>query len=285
VDALWPSLCTPLSAGCQFAARVISTRSRPRLIVVLERFLPHRCSIDPRSAIAASALAAALAAAFGLVVAGRWRRSRRPAFAAWAAGLFIFAAAALTQALGEAEGFSVALFRAFYLLGGVLGVIYLALGTVYLLAPSRVANAGAVVLVVLTLVLAVDAALVPVDAAKLHTTSGILGEAITGHGNPIYVAAVVFNILGSLVLIGGSGWSAWRFARTRAGLDRVVCNVLLTAGALLIAAGFSAAKSVGGSISTLGIYEAVGIAVMFAGFLSLGRVGRSLPGRGRLVHS
>jgi hypothetical protein len=234
------------------------------------------------SFIAASAVAAALAAAFGVVVAGRWWGSRRPAFAAWAAGLFVFAAAALTQALGEGQGFSVPLFRAFYLLGGVLGVIYLALGTVYLLAPARIARTCALVLVVLTVVLAVDAALVPVDAARLHTTAGVLGEAITGHGNPLYIAAVVFNIAGSLVLIGGSAWSAWHFGRTRAGLDRVVCNVLLTAGALVIASGFSAAKSVGGSIATLGVYEAVGIAVMFAGFLALGRVGRILVARGTL---
>ncbi|HEV7680142.1 MAG TPA: hypothetical protein VGQ42_16395 [Candidatus Dormibacteraeota bacterium] len=232
--------------------------------------------------IAASALAAALAAAFGVVVLDRWRRSRRAAFAAWSAGLFIFAAAALTQAIGQAGGFSVPLFRAFYLLGGVLGVIYLALGTVFLVAPPRVGRACAAVLLLLTVLIAVDAAFVPVDAAKLTSNAGILGDAVAGHGNPIYVAAVVFNILGTLVLCGGSAWSAWRFARTRAGLDRVVCNVLLTAGALAIAAGFSAAKATGGSLSTLGVYEAAGIAVMFAGFLSLGRVGRSLPGRGTL---
>jgi hypothetical protein len=176
----------------------------------------------------------------------------------------------------------VPLFRAFYLLGGVLGVVYLALGTVFLLAPPRVARASAVVLVVLTVVVALDAALVPVDASRLHSTGGVLGEAVTGHGNPIYVAAVVFNIVGTLVLCGGSALSAWRFARTRAGLDRVVCNVLLTTGALLIAAGFSAAKSVGGSLSTLGVYEAAGMAVMFAGFLALGRVGRTTPVRSTL---
>lgn len=217
------------------------------------------------------------------MVLSRWQRTRRPAFAAWGAGLLIFAAAALTQALGESRGFSVPLFRAFYLLGGVLGVIYLALGTVFLLAPPRVARISAAALLVLTAVLAVDVAFVPVDAARLRTSAGVLGEAVTGHGNPVYVAAVVFNIVGTLVLCGGSAWSAWRFARTRAGLDRVVCNVLLTAGALLIAAGFSAAKAVGGTVATLGVYEAVGIAVMFAGFLALGRVGRSAPHRATLA--
>ena len=35
--------------------------------------------------------------------------------------------------------------------------------------------------------------------------------------------------------------------------------------------GFSAAKIAGGSLDTLGVYEAIGIVVMFAGFLSIGR--------------
>ena len=80
-------------------------------------------------------------------------RSPRPAFAAWGAGLAIFSGAALTQALGQANGFSVPLFRAFYLLGGVLGVICLALGTVFLMAPKKVAWTSAAALVVLTLII------------------------------------------------------------------------------------------------------------------------------------
>jgi hypothetical protein len=87
------------------------------------------------------------------------------------------------------------------------------------------------------------------------------------------VAAVTFNILGTVVLVGGSGWSAVTFILNRAKIDRVLCNVLLTAGALVVAAGFSLAKTVGGSLLQLGIAESIGIAVMFLGFLSLGRVG------------
>ena len=61
---------------------------------------------------------------------------------------------------------------------------------------------------------------------------------------------------------------------TAPGIDRVICNVLLTAGALIIAVGFSAAKTVGiGNLDVLGAYEAAGIAIMFGGFLALGKVG------------
>ena len=219
-------------------------------------------------------LASALAASFAAVVAIRFVRTGRPAFAAWTAGLLIFAAAAGFQAAGEAGGFTEVTFRGFYLLGGVLGVIYLALGTVFLLAPPRVAGALALLLVVTTIVLAVDAALVPVNTALLRTPRGVLGDAIQ-HGTLLYAGVVTLNIVGTAILVGGSAWSAYRFIRERASLDRVVCNVLLTAGALLIAAGFSAAKTIGTrSIDVLGVYEAIGIAVMFAGFLSLGRIGR-----------
>jgi hypothetical protein len=221
----------------------------------------------------AAIAASVISAAFAVVVFLRFRMSGRPAFAAWTVGLAIFAAAAGCQAVGEHFGFSAPIFRAFYLLGGVLGVIWLSMGTLFLLAPRRLAGRATAILGIVTVVLAVDAAIVPVDTSRLDTAAGVLGDAIA-HGSLLQLGAVILNILGTLILVGGSAWSAYRLIRDHGGLDRVVCNVLLTAGAFVIAAGFSAAKLAGGSLDTLGVYEAVGIAVMFAGFLSLGRVRR-----------
>ncbi len=218
----------------------------------------------------AAIVAAAVSLIFAWVVFTRFTLTGRPAFAAWTAGLLIFAAAATCQALGERIGFGAPLFRAFYLLGGVLGVIWLSMGTLFLLAPARVARAASLGLALITLALAVDAAVVPVDAGRLATASGVLGDAIA-HGSLLQLGAVVLNIVGTLILVGGSGWSAYRLLRRRGGVDRVICNVLLTVGAFVIAAGFSAAKIAGGSLDTLGLYEAIGITVMFAGFLSIGR--------------
>jgi hypothetical protein len=221
----------------------------------------------------AAIAASVISATFAVVVFIRFRMSGRPAFAAWTAGLAIFAAAAGCQAVGEHFGFSAPIFRAFYLLGGVLGVIWLSMGTLFLLAPRRLAGGTTAILGIVTVVLAVDAALVPVDTSRLDTAAGVLGDAIA-HGSLLQLGAVILNILGTLILVGGSAWSAYRLIRDHGGVDRVVCNVLLTAGAFVIAAGFSAAKLAGGSLDTLGVYEAVGIAIMFAGFLSLGRLRR-----------
>ncbi len=218
----------------------------------------------------AAIVASAISAVFAWVVFTRFTRTRRPAFAAWTVGLLVFAAAAGCQAVGEHTGFTSPLFRAFYLLGGVLGVIWLSMGTLFLLAPARVARGATLVLVGLTLALAVDAALVQVNTSSLRTTAGILGDAIS-RGSPLQLGALILNIVGTLILVGGSAWSALRLIRDRGGADRVICNVLLTIGAFVIAAGFSAAKIAGGALDTLGVYEAAGIAIMFAGFLSIGR--------------
>ncbi len=218
----------------------------------------------------AAIVASAVSVVFAWVVLTRFTLTGRPAFAAWTAGLLIFAAAATCQAIGERIGFNAPLFRAFYLLGGVLGVIWLSMGTLFLLAPPRIARLATLALALVTVVLAIEAAVVHVDTPRLSTSAGVLGDAIA-HGSLLQVGAVVLNILGTAVLVGGSGWSAYRLVRRRGGVDRVICNVLLTAGAFVIAAGFSAAKIVGGSLDTLGVYEAAGITVMFAGFLSIGR--------------
>jgi hypothetical protein len=219
----------------------------------------------------AAIIASAVSAIFAWVVFTRYTLTGRPAFAAWTAGLLIFTIAAACQAAGERVGFGAPLFRSFYLFGGVLGVIWLSMGTLFLLAHPRAARLAVLVLAGVTLVVSVAAAVVPVDTSRLGTAAGVLGDAIP-RGSLVQLAAVVLNIVGTLILVGGSGWSAFRLVRDHGGVDRVVCNLLLTVGAFVIAAGFSAAKIAGGSLDTLGVYEAVGITVMFAGFLAVGRV-------------
>src|SRR5207244_197915 len=59
----------------------------------------------------------------------------------WAAGFALFALAASSEALAQRAGWSPALFRTYYLAGGVLTVAYLGAGSAWLLLPNRVRDA------------------------------------------------------------------------------------------------------------------------------------------------
>jgi hypothetical protein len=81
------------------------------------------------------------AALVALLFAGLlgWSFGKRPGGqkALWGAGFLLFAAAAASEALGQRLGWSPALYRTYYLAGGVLTVAYLGAGSAWLLLPRR----------------------------------------------------------------------------------------------------------------------------------------------------
>ncbi len=83
-------------------------------------------------------LATAVASLFAEATFVRWterRRAQLPAhhLAAWTVALAMFAGASAALAVGVSTGWDKGTFRVFYLLGAVLNVPWLALGTVCLL--------------------------------------------------------------------------------------------------------------------------------------------------------
>ena len=89
------------------------------------------------AASAFSAAAVLVACAFAGATFERWLARRRRHDLAWATSMALFAAGALAYFFGVALGWRPWSFKAFYLLGGVLTVPVLALGTIYLLIGRR----------------------------------------------------------------------------------------------------------------------------------------------------
>ena len=83
--------------------------------------------------LALAAAATLVAFAFALSTLERWLDRRKPHEAAWTVALFLFAGASAALWGGAAFGWNGLWFRLFFLLGAVINVPYLALGTVYLL--------------------------------------------------------------------------------------------------------------------------------------------------------
>ncbi len=82
------------------------------------------------------------------------------------------------------------------------------------------------------------------------------------------VMSLPINITGSLFLFGGAVYSIWRFVRRREFAYRVWANVLIAAGAGLLA--FVGSRARLGETAGLYPAEMVGAALMLAGFLLAG---------------
>lgn len=188
----------------------------------------------------------------------------------------LFALAAMSLWWAEARGWSSSSFRWFFLLGAVLNVPWLALGTVHLLAGPRVGAATGRALLVFsgfaTGVIAVIPMRGDVDPDALPKGSDLFGVLPR-------VLAAVGSALPATVIFAGAAWSAWRVLRGRvpAVTESAVRNVVnarrLAAGNVLVAAGAAVLSASGSLAGRLGEDTAfavtllTGIVVLFAGFL------------------
>jgi hypothetical protein len=204
-------------------------------------------------------VAAALVAALFCALILRSAR-RRPAGQKllWAAGFALFAVAAASEALAQRAGWSSALFRTYYLCGGVLTVAFLGAGSAWLHLPRRGRDAVAGALAVATVAAVVTVAVAPVHADVLSATATGRPPANSAIGGGSAAWAVALNSLGTLLLVGGVLRSLIRRQRVRSSL-------WIGGGALVLALSTSMSRT--GDYSLMYLGELIGIAAMFYGFV------------------
>lgn len=206
------------------------------------------------------AVTAVVAAAFALVVLRQYTGHRRTYQLMWATGFAMFAVAAFAGYLARSGGTTEADYRVFYVLGAILNVAWLGLGTIYLLARRSWANLGLALVVLLSVVAVFAVWTTPVNVAAAADN----GKGFPDGSMPRVLAGVGSG-LGSVVLIGGALWSAWVFLRKRHNGRRAIANVVIALGVLIVAAGGTATFT--GASGVLELANLVGLAVMFVGFL------------------
>jgi len=229
--------------------------------------------------IAFPAAAAAISLACALVVAWDGLRRPKPDKAAWTVAFALFAVAAGAEVVGSVAGWTPLLVRIYYLAGAVLVVGFLALGELYLLAPRRTANVGpgAALLVTALAVAVVQAA--PVDEARLASD----GWEALERGPAVKALAIGLNAGGTVVLVGGALFSAWRFWRRGIQRHRMIGCLLIALGTLVVASGGTLTRL--GRPEYLYVAMAAGVAIIFAGYLEarrpdVARVGSAVPASG-----
>jgi hypothetical protein len=203
-------------------------------------------------------------AAAALCLALAWSMLRR--FAArhrlheliWGCTFLAFGLAAGTELYAGLFGWTPPLVRLYYLAGASLSVGFLALGTLVLLVPRRIA------LVALAVVLVQSAFMVflvlrsPVDPEAVR----VAGWSALGRDANLRALALTINVLGTLVvLIGtfGSAYAQW----VNGGGGRALGVLLIGVGTLVVAAG--------GSLTRYGHHllygpMVLGLLLIFAGY-------------------
>ncbi len=202
-----------------------------------------------------------LAALCAIVLARDAIARPRPDKVIWALAFTMFALAAGADAAGIAFGWTEWLARLYYMTGPALVVAYLAIGQLYLLSPDRMRRIGPGLTLLVTALWVSLVASAPIDLSRLAEDGW---EAIE-RGPELVGTAIIINITGTLIIVGGTGWSAWRFWRRRTMQNRMIGCALICGGTLAVAAG--------GSLTRLGHYEylyiamSFGIALIFLGVL------------------
>jgi hypothetical protein len=182
----------------------------------------------------------------------------------WSFGMLLYALGGLCEAYSGAFGWNALAFRLWYLCGAFLSAAWLGQGTLFLLARRT----WWVAVLASLLVLGSAYAVVKVFGAQLDpiptgAAAALSGRVIVSGG--VRSLTPIFNIYGTLALVGGAIWSAVTFARKRVLPHRMIGNILIAVGALMPAIGGSLSRL--GSESLLYTSELLGTLLMFVGFL------------------
>lgn len=208
-------------------------------------------------------LTAAISFVFAVVVFAQWLSRRKAHQFVWMIGLLAYAIGAGCELAVGVWGWSDLTYRLWYLFGAILVAAYLGMGTVYLIAPRKAAHIAMLVLILASLYAVFKVFTAPTNLDLVVATTRISGAAMP---NDIRLLTPLFNIYGTVTLVGGAAYSAWVFWRKRILPRRMLSCVLIAIGGML--------PAFGGTMLRFGIpelfflMEFLGVSVIFVGFLS-----------------
>jgi len=199
---------------------------------------------------------------FTITLYNHWRQKPEALYIFWwMLGVFFYGAGTVTESINTLTGFSVANFKAWYILGAVLGGAPLAQGTVYLLMKRRTANTMTAILVTVVVTASILIILSPVHPELIENnrmTGKILEWKFVRYITPFV------NLYSFVFLVGGAIYSAVNYRKSGQYKGRFWGNVCIAIGGLLPGIGGSFTKF--GFIEVLYVTEFVGILFIYAGY-------------------
>jgi hypothetical protein len=206
---------------------------------------------------------------FAVAVFNRYHQRGGAHLLLWGIGLAFYGLGTLSEAI-MLFAFSGLTLKIWYFSGAMLTAAWLGQGSVHLLVRKRgVALALTGVLAAVTLlaiILVLAAPLTPAAASyNLNRPVSAQYREILVRSGWITLLTILFNIYGTITLVGGALYSAFLFWRKKVLANRMIGNILIAAGALMPAMGGSLLKA--GMVDWLYLSEFLGVILMYVGFL------------------
>jgi hypothetical protein len=210
---------------------------------------------------------------FAASVLQRWYVRRSAHFLFWGIGLTMFGLGSFAEAYLAVAPFNAAIFFSWYVFGAALNAGWIGQGTLLLLVRKRWVR-------VLTSTLLIAGSLVvlflwfntPLDPSQAvsHQPVSVWYRDVLPPADvaQVRLSTPFFNIYGLVTLVGGALWSGYLFWRKRIMGNRVVGNILIALGALLI--GSASVLTRVGIGEFLYVGELLAATLMFAGFRMAG---------------
>lgn len=204
---------------------------------------------------------------FMVAVFQRYQKRKGTHLLLWAIGLLLYGLGTLSEVLLGLT-YSPWILKLWYLSGAMLTAAWLGTGTIHLLvrkaglAQVFTWAVGILSAVSLLLIFVAPVKAAPYDIQRLASEQ--YKDILVRNGWTILLT-VLFNIYGTITLVGGAIYSAFIFWRKRVLLYRMLGNIAIAAGALSPALGGTFLRA--GRGDWLYLSEFIGAILMYIGFI------------------
>jgi hypothetical protein len=197
---------------------------------------------------------------FATLLFRKFFKRKSPHLFWWAFGVACYGSGTVVESLITLSGNTVLLNKLWYVTGALLGGYPLAQGSVYLTHSKKFADRATAITLPFVIIASILVFLSPVRMEMLQVTrpsGAILGWSW------IRLLTPFINLYASFFLIGGAGYSAWKYFRNEHDGHRAAGNALIAVGALMPGIGGSMAKA--GYVEVLYVLEFIGLILIWIG--------------------
>ncbi len=206
-----------------------------------------------------------LSAIFFVKLYRHWDGKGRPDYLLWwTLGVLFYGLGTLTESIVGLFGWSEPVFKAWYILGALLGGFPLAQGSVYLMFSQRTATIMGSSIVAIIIIAGVLVLLSPINYELVEPTR-LTGAVLSW--SKIRLVTPFVNIYAFIFLVGGAFYSAYRYSREKIYRNRFLGNLFIAFGGLLPGIGGSFTKF--GYTEVLYVTELIGIILIYMGYITI----------------